>query len=65
MEQNDIKMSATVHVGSECSGECQYGHCRYADITINEDEAEAKPKNEFYPDLPRMMWDADDFADWD
>ena len=64
MGQNDIKNECNCACGGECGGECQCGHCECGHCHC-EDEAEAKPKNEFYPDLPRMMWDADDFADWD
>jgi len=64
MEQNDIKEECNCACGSECGGECQCGHCECGHCHCD-DEAEAKPKNEFYPNLPRMMWDADDFADWD
>ena len=48
-----------------CSGECQHDHCQCGHCNCEKEDDTFQNKRDYYPDLPRMVWDADDFADWD
>lgn len=48
-----------------CNGNCQCEQCTCGHCDCNEDETSNTTPNDPYPDLPKLLWDADDFSDWD
>lgn len=59
--EDNIKEECNCTCGDECQHDhCQCGHCN----CVKEDDT-VQNKRDYYLDLPRMVWDADDFADWD
>ena len=64
-----LKMELEEDIQEECNcscdGECQHDHCHCGHCSCENEDSSVQNKKGFYPELPRMEWDADDFADWD
>lgn len=61
----DLEEDIQEECNCSCGSECQHDHCHCDHCCCENENSSVQNKEKFYPQLPRIEWDADDFDDWD